>query len=123
MRPSFTSLGSCGLPHGEPDVDVPSEGSMRRTWSMVASIVIASAVAVHGAEEPAPQDKILATLEAYAQTAQQQWNVPGFAIAVVKDDQVIYAKGFGVKRVGGTDPVDPDTVFQIGSTSKAFTAA
>src|SRR5262245_41694342 len=96
---------------------------MRSTWSMAASIVIASAVAVHGAEEPAPRDKILATLEAYAQTAQEQWNVPGLAIAVVKDDQVIYAKGFGVKRVGDTDPVDPDTVFQIGSTSKAFTAA
>jgi CubicO group peptidase (beta-lactamase class C family) len=96
---------------------------MRSTWSVAAWIVIASAVTLRGADAPAPQDKILATLEAYAQTAQQQWNVPGFAIAVVKDDQVIYAKGFGVKRVGGTDPVDPDTVFQIGSTSKAFTAA
>lgn len=45
------------------------------------------------------------------------------AIAIVKNDEVIYAKGFGVKRVGGTEPVDADTVFEIGSTSKAFTAA
>jgi CubicO group peptidase (beta-lactamase class C family) len=96
---------------------------MRSTWSVAAWIVIAaSAVTAYGAE-PAPQDQILAALEAYAQTAQKQWSVPGFAIAVVKDDQVVYAKGFGVKRVGGTAPVDPDTVFQIGSTSKAFTAA
>ena len=61
--------------------------------------------------------------EAYAESAQKQWGIPGMAIAIVKDDQVIFAKGFGVKRVGGTDPVDPNTVFQIGSTSKAFTSA
>ena len=97
---------------------------MRSTSSVAAWIVLAAwAVTARGAEAPASQDDILAKLEAYAKTAQQQWNVPGFAIAVVKDDQVVYAKGFGVKRVGGTDPVDPDTVFQIGSTSKAFTAA
>jgi CubicO group peptidase (beta-lactamase class C family) len=97
---------------------------MRGTWSVAAWIVIAaSAVTARGAEVPASQEEILAKLEAYAKTAQQQWNVPGLAIAVVKDDQVVYAKGFGVKRVGGTDPVAPDTLFQIGSTSKAFTAA
>jgi CubicO group peptidase (beta-lactamase class C family) len=51
------------------------------------------------------------------------WDTPGMAIAVVHQDQVIYAKGFGVKQLGGTDPVDPHTVFPIGSTSKAFTSA
>jgi CubicO group peptidase (beta-lactamase class C family) len=87
----------------------------------VWSIIGGSAVTVHGAD--VPPDAMLDALEAYAKTAQQQWDVPGFAIAVVKDDRVVYAKGFGVKRVGGTEPVDPDTVFPIGSTSKAFTAA
>src|SRR5262245_40431159 len=76
-----------------------------------------------GAEPVGQQSDRLAQLEAYAETARQQWGVPGMAIAVVKDDQMIYAKGFGVKRAGGTEPVDPDTVFEIGSTSKAFTAA
>ena len=66
---------------------------------------------------------ILSKLETYAETAQKQWGVPGMAIAVIKDDRVIYTKGFGVKRLGGTDPVDANTVFQVGSTSKAFTAA
>jgi CubicO group peptidase (beta-lactamase class C family) len=98
---------------------------MTSTCSMVAAwmFVAASAIAVHGADVPASQDPQLTALEAYAQTAQRQWNVPGFAIAVVKDDRVVYAKGFGVKRAGGSDPVDADTVFEIGSTSKAFTAA
>jgi CubicO group peptidase (beta-lactamase class C family) len=76
-----------------------------------------------GAEPTAQQADRLAQLETFARTAQQQWDVPGMAIAIVKDDEVIYAKGFGVKRVGGTDPVDADTIFEIGSTSKAFTAA
>ena len=45
------------------------------------------------------------------------------AIAVVHQDRVIYAQGFGVKKLGATDPVDPHTLFSIGSTSKAFTSA
>ena len=94
---------------------------MRHTWSVAAAWIVLAACAVHGAETS--DDAMLAALEAYAKTAQQQWSVPGFAIAVVKDDRVVWAKGFGVKRVGGTDAVDPDTVFPIGSTSKAFTAA
>ena len=74
---------------------------------------------------PGGQDieTVLNQFEAYAESAQKQWGIPGMAIAIVKDDQVIFSKGFGVKRVGGTDPVDPNTVFQIGSTSKAFTSA
>src|SRR6186713_166748 len=99
---------------------------MRHEWLVAAAIwivVVASAVPVRGADTPAPEDATFAALEAYAKTAQQQWNVPGFAVAIVKDDHVVYAKGFGVKRAGGNDAVDPDTVFPIGSTSKAFTAA
>ena len=44
------------------------------------------------------------------------------AIAVVHDDAVVYAKGFGVKQLGASVPVDTHTLFQIGSTSKAFTS-
>ncbi len=45
------------------------------------------------------------------------------AVAVVKDGKIVFAKGYGVKKAGGSDPVTADTVFQIGSTSKAFTTA
>jgi len=44
------------------------------------------------------------------------------AIAVVHDDAVVYAKGFGVKQLGASVPVHTHTLFQIGSTSKAFTS-
>jgi CubicO group peptidase (beta-lactamase class C family) len=56
-----------------------------------------------------------------ANTALSQWKVPGIAIAIVQNDKVIYLKGIGVKEAGKADPVTPDTLFEIGSTTKAFT--
>lgn len=71
---------------------------------------------------PAQLQKILVDFEKYAEQAQKDWQVPGMAIAIVQNDEVIFAKGFGVKKIGGNDQVDAHTIFQIGSTSKAFTA-
>lgn len=51
----------------------------------------------------------------------QDWSVPGLAVAIVKDGEVIYAKGFGYRDVEKKLPVTPDTLFAIGSTTKAFT--
>ncbi|MBK9411783.1 MAG: serine hydrolase [Gemmatimonadetes bacterium] len=47
----------------------------------------------------------------------------GLAIAAVRGDSVIMLKGYGVRTVGGTDSVNAQTMFAIGSSSKAFTAA
>ncbi len=66
--------------------------------------------------------KILADFDQYAAKARADWKIPGMAIGIVQDGKLIFARGFGVKTVGGNDPVTPKTVFQIGSTSKAFTA-
>src|SRR5215813_12394898 len=60
---------------------------------------------------------------AYAANALKEWNVPGMAIAVVKDDKILLAQGFGVKKLGEPAPVDDRTLFAIGSCTKAFTAA
>ncbi len=51
------------------------------------------------------------------------WQLPGVAVAVVKDDAVVLAKGYGVRKVGESAAVDERTVFAIGSCTKAFTAA
>lgn len=48
--------------------------------------------------------------------------VPGMAVAVVKDGKVVYAKGFGVRRIGSPERVDADTVFQLASMSKPIAA-
>lgn len=74
-----------------------------------------------------PSDKelqaILADFEEYAETSMRDWETPGMAVTIVRGDDIIYTKAFGVKTHGGNDPVTTDTIFQIGSTSKAFTAA
>lgn len=68
-------------------------------------------------------DARLREIDEYAARAGREWGVPGFAVAVVKDDRVVFARGYGVRRAGAPEPVDADTIFAIGSNSKAFTAA
>jgi CubicO group peptidase (beta-lactamase class C family) len=58
-----------------------------------------------------------------AEAARKQIGVPGMAIAIVENDQVTFARGFGVKALGQPDPVDADTIFPTGSTGKAVTVA
>lgn len=53
----------------------------------------------------------------------EAWKVPGVAIAVVKDDKVVLARGFGVREAGKPERVDDQTLFAIGSLTKGFTAA
>ena len=59
----------------------------------------------------------------YVNKALKDWDVPGLAIAIVKNDQVVFAKGYGVRKLGDPAPVDDKTLFAIGSSSKAFTSA
>ena len=60
----------------------------------------------------------LVELDSLAKSSLQKTGVPGAAIAVVYKDQVVYARGFGVREAGKSDPVDADTVFQLASVSK-----
>ncbi len=62
-------------------------------------------------------------LASYVESGFREWEVPGAAIAVVKDGQVILAKGYGVRELGKPAPVDADTIFDIASITKSFTAA
>jgi CubicO group peptidase (beta-lactamase class C family) len=54
--------------------------------------------------------------------ALEKWDVPGLAISIVKDGNVLFSKGYGVKNNTDKSPVDEKTLFAIGSTTKAFTA-
>jgi CubicO group peptidase (beta-lactamase class C family) len=62
-------------------------------------------------------------LDAYVINALKAWDCPGAAIAVVRNDSVIFVKGYGVRQKGGTAAIDANTIFGIASCSKAFTAA
>jgi len=68
------------------------------------------------------QAKPLQGLDGYIRKAMTDWQVPGLALAVVHNDSVVLAKGYGVRTLGSSDRVDERTMFAIGSSSKAFTA-
>jgi CubicO group peptidase (beta-lactamase class C family) len=69
------------------------------------------------------QEAPLQGFDDYVNKALKDWEVPGVAIAIIKNDTVLYAKGYGVRKLGDPAPVDEKTLFAIGSASKAFTAA
>jgi CubicO group peptidase (beta-lactamase class C family) len=69
------------------------------------------------------QEAPLQGFDEYVNKTLKDWDVPGAGIAIVKDDKVVLAKGYGVRKLGDPTPVDERTIFAIGSSSKAFTAA
>lgn len=83
------------------------------TGAVFAQDAVASAAAV------APAYNLKADVE----RVMKEFDVPGIAIAVVKDGKVLAAEGFGVRKRGEPAKVDGKTIFEIASNSKAFTAA
>ena len=63
----------------------------------------------------------LSAIEEKVEARRKELGIPGMSLLIVKDDKVIYAKGFGFKDFEHKVPVTPDTQFAIGSASKAFT--
>lgn len=60
-------------------------------------------------------------VETVVRDALKSWHVPGTAVAIVHHDRIIYLKGHGVRRIGESGPVTPDTVFPLASCTKPFT--
>lgn len=60
--------------------------------------------------------------DAYVEKARAEWQVPGLAVAVVKDGKVVLSKGYGVRQLGTANKVDTQTIFACASTTKAMTA-
>lgn len=69
------------------------------------------------------QNKIPDDFDQWVIDGMAAWNIPGMAIGVVKDGEVLFSKGFGVKQLSTNDKVDEHTVFGIASVSKNMTAA
>ena len=74
-----------------------------------------------GTGAPADATTLVPQFDAYAQKTFNRSGVPGMAVAVVKDDKVIYLRTFGVRNVTSQEPVTPDTKFQLASVSKSMT--
>jgi CubicO group peptidase (beta-lactamase class C family) len=62
------------------------------------------------------------SLDYYVNRALTNWRVPGAAVCIVKDGKVVMMKAYGIKELGLADKVDINTLFMIGSNTKAFTA-
>ena len=61
--------------------------------------------------------------DSFVEKTMQDWNVPAVSIAIVKDGEVLLTKGYGFADVEGKRKADATTLFAIGSSTKAFTAA
>jgi CubicO group peptidase (beta-lactamase class C family) len=70
-----------------------------------------------------PKNPVFAGFDEFVNKVLADWKVPGMGIAIIKDDKVILAKGYGYRDVEHKLPVDSETLFAIGSSSKAFAAA
>jgi CubicO group peptidase (beta-lactamase class C family) len=92
---------------------------MRRWLGFCLTLFLVTlAFALTAAAQGAPAD-----LDAWVQRSMKTFNVPGMAVAIVKDQRVVVAKGYGVRKLGESTPVDEHTMFGIGSNTKAFTTA
>nr|HVZ26373.1 serine hydrolase domain-containing protein [Sediminibacterium sp.] len=81
------------------------------------------ASAQHKKHSTAPVPDRFAGLDTAFDRVLKDWHAAGFAVAVVEKDSVIYAKGFGYRDMANKLPVTPNTLFAIGSCTKAFTAS
>lgn len=88
--------------------------------SVIAAAVILTASGwTHSGTPSDPQ--WLANFDQYVRKGMSDWRIPGLAIAIVKDDQVVLLRGYGVRELGAPAAVDENTMFAIASDTKAFT--
>ena len=96
---------------------------MRRPARPLAALALLAGAVAAPARAQAPSREPWRGLDAYVDSALRTWKVPGLGLAIVRNDSVVYARGYGRRDVARPDPVTDRTVFAIGSASKAFTAA
>lgn len=95
--------------------------TMRSALYLLLGLVASTA---HLSANAAAQNKInLNEVEKTIKKAMKTFEVPGLAVAIVKDNKVVMSKGFGLRKLGKKDPVDANTLFGIASNTKAFTTA
>jgi CubicO group peptidase (beta-lactamase class C family) len=98
--------------------EFPQMKRVKRTFATAATVLFLSTLFFgESIKEP------LRVLDAYIQKSMQEWQAPGIAVGIVKNDRVIFSKGYGFRELGKPDRVDSRTIFAVGSQGKAFTAA
>jgi len=107
-----------------PSRPTPAAESWWRAPALLAVLLFGAIPTAAGAQAGGQADppEILRGIDAFVESGMESWGIPGLGLAVVKDDQVVYARGYGVLETGKDRAVTPATLFGIASVSKAFTA-
>ena len=100
---------------------------MRRLVLLLTGAILSASPLVPfaplGAGRLSAQQAPLQGFDDYVRSALKLTGTPGVAIAVVKGDSIVFARGYGIRQMGKPGAVDERTLFAIGSETKAFTAA
>ena len=107
-----TALGLAGC--GATGVDVSSTGG--------DDVTSTTAAPASGLVSRADVDAALPAIDGIVQAALDATGVPGLSLALVHDDEVVFSKGYGVRKEGEPETVDADTVFQLASVSKSLSS-
>ena len=94
-----------------------------KRWAALLGLGFALLLLTTQSLAAAPARDEVADLDAFIQQAMKEYQVPGAAVAVVKDGKVILAKGYGVRDINKTEKVDENTIFQLASVTKTLTGA
>lgn len=87
---------------------------------LALALLPATAIPAHALDQASVNAE---SVEALARRVMTGFDVPGMAVGIVKDGEVIHAAGYGVREIGEPGPVDSKTLFRIASASKAFTTS
>lgn len=104
-----------------------SKGSLSRRGAQISELMEnwkpegLTARSLAGSPRRTWEPKQSAEMAGFLRGAMEQLSVPGAAIAVVQGGRIVFAEGFGVRRIGSNEPVRPETQFMIGSSTKALT--
>lgn len=95
---------------------------MQKSFRLLLALLLLLPASLLRSQDSIPPSFIRDSLDNYVQKGLKDWQIPGVSVCVVKDGKVILMKGYGVTDLETGGKVDENTLFMIGSNSKAFTA-
>ncbi|HZK08152.1 MAG TPA: serine hydrolase [Bacteroidales bacterium] len=94
---------------------------LTQAFLMIFAGLLAFAPGIHAQKDNL--NKQLSTLDDYYAKARVDWEVPALAVAIVKNGQIVFEKGYGQRDINSGGTTDQNTMFAVASNTKAFTAA
>src|SRR5262245_17687812 len=110
MLPWRTGAGLIGIPYWHTEIRTLNIMKMETHMRRTRILAIAAIGFVSSAPLRAQQKEPFPGFDAYVNTALTTWKVPGAAVAIVRNDSIIYAKGYGVREIGKPARVDEHTL-------------